>query len=179
MNVQRISRAADIFLGENRQKLTKTIDDADALLTAATAAVQSGQSSMERLSARIETMLDENRSSVREVLDRAAVALRDAQGPPPLVTQLKDKNTIDEVNARVATVRRVVGRLDQAVQDIQGPGSSGRGSGTRSPTSARRPRRRPGRQLGADLVARPRPAGRRGPEATSRLLISSSARPAP
>ncbi|MBI3722798.1 MCE family protein [bacterium] len=167
MNVQRISRAADVFLGENKQKLTKTIEDADALLVQATGAITSGQTALERVSARVETLLDENRLSVREVLDRASVTLKDVQG---IVTQLKDKGTIDEVASAVSDVRKVIAELDRAVKDVHGQVSQAalgdaiadlRSTATAATGAANSAR---------ELVSRLGPRADEDLEATSRLL---------
>ncbi len=117
MNVQRISRAADIFLGENKQKLTKTIDDADTLLVQATAAITSGQATFDRMSGRLESMIDENRASVRDVLDRSSRTLTDVQG---ILAQIRDKGTIEEVSSAVSELRKVLSQLQQTVESVNG-----------------------------------------------------------
>jgi phospholipid/cholesterol/gamma-HCH transport system substrate-binding protein len=112
----RLSGAVDVFFGENKDKLAHTIDNVNTLLETATAAVSSSQAALDRISRRVDDLLDE-KGTLHEVLARASAAIDDAG---KLVREANDKHAIDEVLGALADTRKAIGDLDRAVNDIRG-----------------------------------------------------------
>ncbi|MEZ0230998.1 MAG: MlaD family protein [Planctomycetota bacterium] len=108
--VDDLSGAINIFFGENKNKISTTIDNANTFLETSTKSVAS-------LSSRIEVMLDENRVALRELIARARVAVDDTSR---IVADVHDKRLVDDASATIADARKAIQELEATVKDVRG-----------------------------------------------------------
>lgn len=114
--VDRLSGAVDVFFGENKEKISQALDNANRLLTTTTASVESTQRTLDALASRVNGLLDENRQSIRDVLERSRATLDDVS---KLARKLEDRNAADEVLGAVADARRAINDLDATVRELR------------------------------------------------------------
>jgi phospholipid/cholesterol/gamma-HCH transport system substrate-binding protein len=105
-----ISAAVDMFLGANKDKLSKTIDNANTLLETST-------NSIATLTSRLTAMLDENQKPLHELLEKARIAVDDASR---IVADVHDKHLVDDLQGTLADARKAIQDLDGAVKDVRG-----------------------------------------------------------
>jgi len=118
---------AATFFSENKTRVGDTIASADNFLKTATAAVVSGQGSLERVSSKLEGLIDEDRAQVRELLDRTSGIARDVEA---LLAKLRERqvadqlsDTLGEAKETLATTKHTIATLDRAL--TAPPGSAG------------------------------------------------------
>jgi phospholipid/cholesterol/gamma-HCH transport system substrate-binding protein len=109
------------FFSENKAKVSDTIANANLFLQTATAAVVSGQGALERVSSRLDAILDEDRESIKKVLDRADAVATDLA---EIVARLKDRRVADEFADTLESTKHTIGDVDKAVEALSSPGQS-------------------------------------------------------
>lgn len=123
--VDRLSGAVDLFFGENKQKISDVITNANRFLEVSTAAVTSGEGSLERVTTRVEGLLDEDRVLIRDLLARTDAIARDLSS---IVEKVKEEKLAENLGDTVAGTKRLVENVDRALTQPSGqPGASALG----------------------------------------------------
>ncbi len=106
--IDRLTGSVDVFFGENKGKLAKTIDDADTFLVTTTGSIA-------RLSSQVDVLVQENRVSIRELLDRSRALVDDASR---VMADVNDRHMVEEVQKTLADARTAIGDLDKTINDV-------------------------------------------------------------
>lgn len=115
-NIDRIASAANVFLGENKEKLSLTIDHANEFLTTSTRSVAA-------LTSKVDAIVDENRVSVRGLLDKARTAVDDTSR---VMADVQDRHLVEEINHTIQDARSAIRELEGAVKDARAELASAR-----------------------------------------------------
>jgi len=107
--IDRLSGALDSFFGANREKIETTLGHADEFLVTTTRSVAA-------LSSRVEVLVDENRTSVRELLDRARAAVDDAGR---VMAEVHDRHMVEDFSKTLGDARTALEDLDGAMKDVR------------------------------------------------------------
>ena len=110
---------AATFFSQNKGRVGATIASADVFLKTATAAVVSGEGSLERVSTKLEALLDEDRAQIKELLDRTSTIAKDVEA---LLARLKERQVAEQLSDTLAsakdtldTTKKTIANLDHAL----------------------------------------------------------------
>jgi phospholipid/cholesterol/gamma-HCH transport system substrate-binding protein len=106
--IDRLSGAVDLFFGENKDKLALTIDHANTFLETSTRSVAT-------LASQVEVVLEENRASIRQLLDKARSTVDDASR---IAAEVNDRRMVEELSKTLASARQAIDDLDGVVKEI-------------------------------------------------------------
>lgn len=108
--IDALSGAINMFVGENKDKIAKAIDNTNELL-------ETSARSVATVTSRVEVVVDENRVAIKDLLEHARAAVDDTSR---ILAEVRDKRMIDDLQGTLGDARKAIQELDATVKDIHG-----------------------------------------------------------